>query len=181
MLKWFLHRYIRSMESRYNYDATYLHELADTSTTAFRKYMKAQMAARWRSNVPSPIWHAAGIAGALVEDCGPCVQIASDMAMEAGLAPQTVKALLSGTPAPADAQLAFDYGRALLNASENLDDLREQVERRWGKEGAIALSFAPMYARNFPVLKRALGHARACQRVRIGKDDVAVNQMLKAA
>jgi hypothetical protein len=181
MLKWFLHHYIRNMEKRYNYDATYLHELADTSTTAFRKYLKAQMAPRWRANVPWPVWHAAGIAGALVEDCGPCVQIASDMAMEAGLPPQTVKALLSGAPAPADAQLAFDYGRALLNASGNLDDLREQVENRWGKEGAIALSFAPMYARNFPVLKRALGHAKTCQRVRIGTDDVAVNQMLKAA
>jgi hypothetical protein len=38
-----------------------------------------------------------------------------------------------------------------------------------------------MTARNFPVIKRAMGHAKTCQRVRIGKDDVAVNQSLKAA
>jgi hypothetical protein len=169
------------MERRYSYDATYLHELADISTTGFRKYMKAQMAPRWMANVPVGIWHCAGIAGALVEDCGPCVQIASDMAMEAGTPPETIKALLSGTPAPDDAQLAFDYGRALLNASESLDELRDKVEKRWGKQGLVALSFAPMYARNFPVLKRALGHAKTCQRVRIGNADVAVNQLLKAA
>jgi hypothetical protein len=181
MLKWFLHRYIRGMEKRYSYDATYLHELADISTTGFRRYVRAQTAARWTANVPAGVWHCAGIAGALVEDCGPCVQIASDMAMEAGTPPETIEALLSGSPAPADAQLAFDYGRALLNASETLDDLRDQVEKRWGKDGLVALSLASMYARNFPVLKRALGHAKACQKVRIGNTDVAVNQMLKAA
>jgi len=38
-----------------------------------------------------------------------------------------------------------------------------------------------MTGRNFPVINRALGHAKACQRVRVGKDDVAVNQVLKAA
>jgi hypothetical protein len=181
MLKWFLHRYIRSMEKRYSYDATYMHELTDASTTAMRRYMKAQTATRWSGGVPQPILYCAGIAGALVEDCGPCVQIATDMAVEGGTPPDTIKALLSGAPAPADAQLAFDYGRALLLASDNLDGLREQVERRWGKKGLIALSFAPMYGRNFPVLKRALGHAKTCQRVRIGNADIAVNQVLKAA
>ena len=181
MLKWFLHRYIRSMESRYSYDATYLHELTDISTAAIRRYMKAQMAGRWMANVPPGVWHCAGIAGALVEDCGPCVQIATDMAIEAGTPADTIKALLSGEPAPADAQLAFDYGRALLNATEDLDTLRDRVEARWGKNGLVALSFAPMFARNFPVLKRALGHARTCQRVRVGNSEVAVNQFLKAA
>ncbi len=181
MLKWFIHRYVSRMERHYKYDATYLHELADTSTTAFRRYMKAQLAGRWRAGIPMAIWQCAGIAGALVEDCGPCVQISSDMAMEAGTSPETIKALLSGTPAPEDAQLAFDYGRALLNASDSLDALRERVKTRWGKDGLVALSFAAMSARNFPVLKRALGHARTCQRVRIGNADIAVNQLLKAA
>lgn len=181
MLKWFLHRTIRAMEARYDYDATYLHELTEISAPAMRRYMKAQMAPRWRGPVPWAIWHCASIAGALVEDCGPCVQIASDMALEAGTAPETIKALLSGKPAPADAQLAFDYARALLLASDTLDGLRDTVEQRWGKDAIVALAFAPMYARNFPVLKRALGHAKSCQRVRIGADEVAVDQMLKAA
>ena len=181
MIKSFLHRYVRGMESRYSYNATYLHELLDISTTGFRRYMKAQMAPRWRGGVPAGVWHCSGIAAALVEDCGPCVQIATDMAIEAGTKPEVIAALLAGNEAPADSQLAFDYGRALLNASADLDDLRERVEKRWGKEGLVGLSFAAMYARNFPVLKRALGHAKTCQRVRIGNADVTVNQMLKAA
>ena len=77
--------------------------------------------------------------------------------------------------------MGFDYARALLNGSENLDDLRSTIETRWGKRGLIALTFIAMAARNFPVLKRALGHAKTCQRVRVAGSDVAVPQSLKAA
>lgn len=181
MIKWFLHRYINRMEKHYGYDATYLHEAADTSLTAFRRFMKMQTAGMWRGDAPRDAWNAAAIAAALVEDCGPCVQITADMALESGTPGEIVKALLSGTPTDADAQLGFDYSRALLNGSENLDALREQVESRWSKTALLALSLRAMSGRNYPVLKRAMGHAKTCQRVRVGNADVAVNQLLKAA
>ena len=55
------------------------------------------------------------------------------------------------------------------------------IGHRTVKQALIALTFRAMTARNFPVLKRAMGHARTCQRVRIGNADIAVNPMLKAA
>jgi len=69
----------------------------------------------------------------------------------------------------------------LLNGSETLDALRERIETQWGKRALLALSLRAMTGRNYPVLKRAMGHAKTCQRVRIGADEIAVNQMLKAA
>jgi hypothetical protein len=175
MLKRLLHRYTRGFEARYGYDATYMHEMTDISTAAFLRFAIMQQAGgTWRGTAPRDVWCAAGIAGALVEDCGPCVQIASDMAIEAGMSGAVIAALLSGRPTDADAQLGFEYGRALLCASENLDELREAVERNWGKAALLAISLRAMSARNFPVLKRALGRAKACRRVRIGNDDVVV-------
>jgi hypothetical protein len=182
MIAWLLHRYIRRFEKHYGYDGTYMHEMADTSIAAFIRFACMQTAGgNWRGDAPRDPWLAAGIAGALIEDCGPCVQIASDIAQENGLPGEIVKALLSGTPTDPAAQLGFDYGRALLHGSENLDDLRQQIETKWGKKTLLALTLRTMTGRNFPVLKRGLGHARTCQRVRIGNTDVAVNQMLKAA
>jgi hypothetical protein len=182
MIKWLLHRNVRGMETKYGYDATYLHELADGSLSAALRFAAIQMAGgTFHDGAPSNAWFAAGIAGALVEDCGPCVQIASDIAIEQGMNGEIVKQLLSGAPTEADAQLGFDYGRALLLASANLDELRASIERKWGKKALMALTLRTMTARNFPVVKRAMGHARTCQRVRIGNDEIAVNQALKAA
>jgi len=182
MLKGFLHRYIRGFEKRYGYDATYMHEMADVSTAGFNRFAIVQMAGgQWQADAPRDPYHAAGIAAVLVEDCGPCVQIATDIAVEAGMPPATIAALLAGTPAEPDAQLGFDYGRALMQGSENLDDLRETIARKWGKTALLAISMHAMTGRNFPVIKRALGHAKACQRVRVGAQEVVVNPVLKAA
>lgn len=182
MIKWFTHCYIRNFERRYNYDGTYMHELADISASAFGRFATMQtVGGQWRGDAPKNAWYASGIAGALVEDCGPCVQIASDMAVEAGMAPDIVRALLSGAPTNADAQLGFDYGRALLLGDDKLDGLRETIVTKWGKKALIAISLHAMSARNFPVLKRAMGHAKTCQRVRVGDSEIAVNTTLKAA
>lgn len=181
MIGYLLHRYVSAFERKYNYDATYLHELADISPRGFYRFAKVQTTLQSKYHAPRDALQAASIGGALVEDCGPCVQIASDRAVEAGMSGDTIKALLSGQPANADAQLGFDYARALLNGTERLDDLRAAIETRWGKRGLIALTFMAMAARNFPVIKRALGHAKTCQRVRVSGADIAVDQSLKAA
>lgn len=182
MIKQFIHRYVRNLEHRYTYDATYMHELADISTSAFNRFVIMQMSgARWGGGAPKDALFASGIAGALVEDCGPCVQIASDMAVEAGVSPETIRNLLSGTRSNSDAQLGFDYGLALLRGGDSLDALRETIISEWGKKALIALSLHVMAGRNYPVLKRAMGHAKTCQRVRVGKDEIMVDQTLKAA
>ena len=45
--------------------------------------MKMQMSGKFQGGVPRDAFHAAAIGGALHEDCGPCVQITTDMALYA--------------------------------------------------------------------------------------------------
>lgn len=180
MLGWLYHAMLRRMERRYAYDATYLHETVDAAPAGARRFMKMQTAGKWRADLPRAAFHAAAIGGALHEDCGPCVQITTDMALEAGMPASDIAALLAGSGA-GDAKLAFDYARALLAADAGLDDLRDAAHARFGRKGLIALSLTAMTARNYPVLKRAMGHAKACRRVRIGADQIAVAESLKAA
>jgi hypothetical protein len=181
MLGWLYHRMIGRLERRYGYDATYLHELTDAAPSAFRRFGRMQMAGKWQGPLPRNAWHAASIAGALHEDCGPCVQIATDMALAAGVAPESIADLLSGDTADAEMKVAFDYSRALLSADPALDGLRHAAKEQWGEVGVIALSMTAMTARNYPVLKRAMGHAKACQRVRVGGDQIVVAEALKTA
>ncbi len=181
MLGWLYRRMIRTMEKRFGYDATYMHEMADAAPAAFGRFVRAQMTMRWRGPVPKDAWFAASVGAAVHEDCGPCVQIATDMAVSEGADAAVLGALLSGSPAPAEAQLAFDFARALLAADAACETLRERAEARWGKAGVISLAMAAMASRNFPVLKRAMGHAKACQRVRVAGGEVAVTPLPMAA
>ena len=69
MLKWFLHRYTRGFERRYDYDDTYIREMIDVLPTGFQRFAIMQMAGgEWRAVAPINAWSAAGSAGALVED-----------------------------------------------------------------------------------------------------------------
>lgn len=180
MFGWLYHRMLARMEKRYGYDATYLHEVVDAAPDGARRFMKMQLTGKWPADLPRDAFHAASIGGALHEDCGPCVQITTDMALEAGMPPGAISALLSGG-GEGDAKLAFDYARALLAGDGALDDLRARVEARFGRKGLIALSLTAMTSRNFPVLKRAMGHARECRRVKVGTEQIAVAESLKAA
>lgn len=181
MLTWIFRQAVKRMEKRYDYDATYLHEMANIAPAAFRRYTRIQLMGGWRGPLPKAAMHAARIGGALHEDCGPCVQISTDMAVEAGTDAKAIAALLSGKPAPEEMKLAFDFARALLAADEGFDALREAAKARWGEAGVVALGMNAMTARNFPVMKRAMGHAKSCQRVRVGSDEVVVASDLKAA
>ncbi len=179
MFGWLYHRMIARMERRYGYDATYLHEVIDAAPEAARRFGRMQTAGKWRGDLPLEAFHAAALGGALHEDCGPCVQIVTDMALEAGVDAALIADLLRGEAAGTPARLALDYARALLAGDHNLDALRGEAVDRWGQTGLIALTLTAMTARNFPVLKRAMGHARECRRISVAGDQVPV--LAKAA
>lgn len=181
MLGWLYHRMIRRLETRYGYDASYLHEMTDASPRAFRRFVRAQTALRMRGAAPPGAWFGAMLAATLHEDCGPCTQLVADMALEAGVAPDAVHALLAGGPADPDAQLGFDFAAAFCKGHRVAADLRAEVERRWGKETVMALALTAAGARSYPLVKRALGHAAACTRIRLPHGEVVVAQPLEAA
>jgi hypothetical protein len=45
--------------------------------------------------------------------------------------------------------------------------LRDEVVRRWGQKGLVALTLALTTARMYPTVKYALGHGKSCSRVMV--------------
>jgi hypothetical protein len=68
---------------------------------------------------------------------------------------------------PAEAALAGRFARAVLGRTADLDDLRAEVVRTWGPRGLVTLTLAIAATRTYPLVKYALGHGRACQRLRV--------------
>ena len=170
MIRWFLRRQIAAFERDWNYDASYMRGVLDTDPRAIWAFSKVMGLSQYRKDVPPGAYYAAKITATMAEDCGPCTQLAADMAGRAGVDAAALKAIVSGDLAamPDDVALAVRFTRATLRHDWEADALREEVVRRWGKRGLISLGFAITASRIFPTLKYALGHGQACMRVTVG-------------
>ena len=173
MIRWIFNRMIDRFEKQYGYDATYMREILAASRSGFLKFMVAQVMNLHRERVAPDAWHAARIAAARHEDCGPCTQLVVNMALEARIDPAIVRAVVARDfqRMSPDAALGVRLAEATL-AHAPTDELRSQVLDRYGERGLISLAYAIAVPRIYPTIKRVLGHAHTCERVTVGGEVV---------
>lgn len=177
MYRWIARRALRGFRRAYDYDTTYLEEMLDRAPDLFRRFESFSRAARYRRWTPPDAWFAAKLVGVLAEDCGPCTQLVTDMALRAGVPPALVRAVLEGDRSSMNEAVAaaWTFARAACGQSPELDESRERVRELWGEGAVIELSMAVALARVYPVTKRGMGYARACMKVEVGDSSVAVS------
>ena len=175
MLKSILHAMTRRFERRYDYDASYMHELADIDPAAFLAFSKVQGLSSYRKAPPEALV-AAGLVGTMAEDCGPCTQIVVRMAEEGGMPSAMLKAILTGDEAGMGptAALGWRFARAsLARDMEAADPLRDEIVRRWGSKALAAISLALATSRVYPTVKYAMGHGKMCSKIDVRGEAIA--------
>ena len=182
MLRALLKSQIDKMERIWGYDAAYMRLVLRASPMSFLKFgLVSQMVDR--KAAPPEALAAAGIVGTLIEDCGPCTQISVDMAAAGGVRPAVLRAILAGDEAAMGetAALAWRFAKAsLARDMEAADPLRDEIVRRWGETGLVAIGLALTTARMYPTLKYALGYGKACSRVTVAGEATPVVHLLAA-
>jgi hypothetical protein len=176
MLKSYLRRQIERMEHKFAYDAAYAREILDASMPAFLKFALFQAMAAHRDGVPREAWFAAKLAAVMKEDCGPCAQLVLDTALQAGVRPQILAALVrQDFPAAGrDAALGFRYGLAVSSNTPDAAEIAAEAQAKFGKRGQVSLAMAVASARVYPTLKRAMGHGAVCRRLSVLGDAIPV-------
>ena len=176
MRSFFARRWLRAASKRYGYDTSYLDYMLKQSPAAFFRFTPVAKAAAHREVVPVDASFAAKIAGAMAEDCGPCVQLTVDMALAVGMAKDQIEAVVRRDTGAMNAstKLGFQFADAIVSGSADAEGHREAVRSRWGEKGVIDLAMALQMGRLFPMLKAALGYARECRRVTVDGQQVDV-------
>jgi hypothetical protein len=177
MLKSLFRAVIARFEKRYDYDASYMHQLLDADPAALQAFSAVQKLGGYRRGAPAAAIAAAGIVGTMAEDCGPCTQIGVKIAAEGGVPAKVLKGILTGDEAAMGPDAALARRFALASMARDLeaaDPLREEVLRRWGQKGLAALALSIAAARVYPTVKYALGHGKACSKVRVADEDLVV-------
>jgi len=169
IFKTLLHKTISKFESNYNYDASYMHDINKVSPGAtFRLMLLSPM-----SNFQGPdkhIWGGSALAATLYGDCGPCAQLAIDRLLEQGLDQNQLKACLQHNWSMAgETGLGYRFADAVHQNDANLESLRDEIRENYGEQAVIAASFAAVSYPVYPLLKRALGSAKACQSLVVGE------------
>ena len=180
MIRRLLRRSIESFERKWNYDASYLKEIADLSPVAAVKFALATSLGTYRKDAPPAAVFAAGITAVRSEDCGPCTQIAVTMAERQGVHSEVLRALLNDDESamPEEVALAWRFTRATLAHDASADACREEIVRRWGPRAVVSLAFAITTARMYPTVKYAMGHGQICSRVIVDGTPVTIDRAL---
>jgi hypothetical protein len=183
MLKAILARQIDKLERLWGYDASYMRRVLAASPAAFIRFGFVSGLVD-RKAAPAEALAAAGLAGTLAEDCGPCTQISVDMAAAGGVKPEVLRAILAGDEQTMGeaAALAWRFAHAsLARDMQAADPLRDEIVRRWGDKGLVAVAMALTTARMYPTLKYALGYGKACSKVTIAGVAAPVAHLALAA
>ena len=168
MLKVLMHKMINGFESRYAYDASYMHEINSVSASATIRLMMLSGMTNFKGSDRS-IWGGAALAATLHGDCGPCAQLIVDRLLEQGLDARELTACVDNDWSNAAVTgLGFRFARATLNNQQDLDSLRSEILKNHGESALVAASFASVSYPVYPLLKRALGSAESCQSLVIG-------------
>ncbi len=183
MLRALLSRQIDRMERQFGYDASYMRDMLRISPGCFMKFgMLTQLVDR--KAAPAALLAAAGIAATLLEDCGPCTQIAVDMAAAGGLDPDILRGIVAGNVEAMGEVAALGWRFAQASMARDMataDPLRDEIVGRWGEKGLLAVSLAITTGRMYPTVKYAMGYGKACSRVTVGGNPTPVAHLALVA
>jgi alkylhydroperoxidase family enzyme len=173
MLKWFLTKMIKAGERQIGVEIDYAYHLRDVAPFRLMRLSMIKTVEGTRKHTPADAYHAAGMAAAMNEDCGQCVQIHVNLALKDGVPGDVLQDLVARKfeQAPGDAVLGFRYGEAVARGEE-CSELRDKIRDKWGEPGLIEIAFTIATARFYPALKRGMGFAQSCERVTVGTAQV---------
>jgi hypothetical protein len=178
MIRWALHKAIDKFERQWNYDAAYMREMIDVSPRAAWLFSRVTQLGQFRRDIPLDAWFTAGITAVRHEDCGPCTQLAVNMAQRSGVSPAVLRAVLTDDPAamPPEVALVWRFTRATLAHQPSADQYRDEIVKRWGRRALLSVAFSITTARIYPTVKYALGYGKACMRIEVDGTAVTFDQ-----
>jgi AhpD family alkylhydroperoxidase len=155
---------IRYGEKKLGVSLDYLREIAANAPASFRALGRVSQIGQSLKAVDRHAAHMAALGAAMHDDCGTCVQIHINLARQDGVPDDVLRRAVMGEAGTLPARLAasFRFGEAVAANDPEMHELREKLEADLGKRAVIEMAIGIAFARFYPTIKRALGHAKSC-------------------
>ncbi len=164
MLYFVSRRLISSAEKRLGVSLDYVYQIAKTKLSLLLRYNKLFGFLDPNRNLPAAVYHAARIRGAIASDCGTCVEAEINLARNAAVDREVIKALLTEeySSLEPDVAAACRLADSVVGLRTDNEEAREALIRAHGDAGLIEVCFAMNGAALLPGVKRGMGYATAC-------------------
>ncbi|NVK37824.1 MAG: hypothetical protein HWE18_07870 [Gammaproteobacteria bacterium] len=178
MTRFLFNKMLVSMQDRYDYDVGYMQTMLQTDMKAFLKFMGFQIMSAHKGNLPTEVLFATRLRAILWDDCGPCTQLVVNMALESKVDSGLIQAIIQNQldSLSDDITVVIRFTELVLAHNPEADELREEIIKRWGKTGLIAIGLNISASRVYPTLKYALGYGKACSRIKVEEKLVSPNE-----
>lgn len=163
MRRFLLKKLAARFEGFLGVELPYLYSVIEHAPGAVFPIVLSMPSANYGKSVPAPVLHMARLGATKAQDCGECLQIAVNVALQEDVSANHIEAVLTGrqSDSPSEYVDAFEFG-SRVGAGFEADELRSAMRDRYSERGLIELSMAAAGAQFFPVLKRGMGFAEAC-------------------
>ncbi len=159
---------IDAFGKKYRYDVRYMHKLLEASPAGYTHFAAFLPMASYRDALPAEAYAVARIEAMRAEDCGPCLQLAIDQALEEGVSAEVLRSAWE-QKAFVDPLLedVCVFARAVAENTPIAPALADRLRDAYGEAGVAELGLCIASSRVFPAIKRALGEAMSCVAVQI--------------
>lgn len=167
MLRALLKPAFERFANRYDYNVDYMSQMDAGSPGILAKMALLVPLSNHNKVAPKNAYFTAKLVGTKHADCGPCLRLVCNMAIEAGV-PNAIllKVLQAPQELPEELAQVAAYALAVVTQDhEQLAELQPKMQQDWS-DGALAeISLAIAFGSFYPTIKRGLGSATACEPV----------------
>lgn len=165
MLKYIAQKAFAKFGRTYDYDMSYLMEMAEFYPAKTWRYLAFLPLSTHFSAVPKELYYAVKIVASRLADCGICTELEISIAIEAGVDRRQLSFLIVGDVENMSSTILLGYKYANAVAQNNIDllEIIDHIKIEYGKKGLWDVATAYNFGEFYPKLKRGLGEAVSCR------------------
>ena len=160
---------LEGFQNHFNYDTTYMQTMLKENVNAYATFEAFLPMASFKEVTASDVIFVVKLTSMKNEDCGACLQLNVDMAVEAGVDKEIIKEVVFNEGKNLSKQLkeVYDFTLAVSN-NENIDSkIYDKMNEQYSKAVMTEIALAIASTKVFPAIKKVLNDFHSCSVIEI--------------
>lgn len=160
---------LEGFQAHYDYDTSYMKEMLQVNPKAFETFQNFLPMASFVEKTPKEVIYVVKLTSMKNEDCGQCLQLNVDMAIEAGVDKEIIKEVIfnEGKNLPKELKEVYDFTLAVGNNEEIDSNIYDKINKKYSRDIMTEIALAIASTKIFPTIKRVMNDFHSCSVIQL--------------